>query len=163
MEFFRVFLSVGISLTFLCQNVHHYRFVRSFGFFKCTYESLDIVSVDDSDIFQIEQRKRAFNPFASESFEIIRDKSDVFRNAHFVVVQHDYLLVSRARKVVERFVSQPARHGSVADKRDDLFIAAKRPCQTARYGNRSRSVPCVGDVVFTFLRFREARNTFVAS
>ncbi len=58
--------------------------------------------------------------------EVLRERADVGRDRHLVVVQHHEQIDRHRPRMVERFVGEPGRHAAVADHRRHL---ARLPLQ----------------------------------
>ena len=61
-----------------------------------------------------------------QSRKVIRQRPDVLRNRHVVVVQHDQQVDVEAACMVERLPREPGAHRAVADDGDDAPVAAGR-------------------------------------
>ena len=105
-----------------------------------------------------EVRKR----LAAQHREIRRDRADVRRDRHLVVVEdHHELALERAR-VVERLVGEAAGQRAVAQDRDDLLLAADeiaRRRHAERRGDRGAGVARAERIVRRLAAHRKTGKT----
>ena len=96
-----------------------------------------------------------------EAVEVARERADVRRDRHPVVVQHDHDRRLEAAGVVKGLVGDPPGEGAVADHGDDVAVLADplahRLLETDRVADRGRGVARPHDVVLR-LRDRAKRS-----
>ena len=87
----------------------------------------------------------------AHAVEVARERPDVGRDRHAVVVEHDHHRRAEAARLVDRLERDAAGHGAVADHRGDLAVVADavahRLLEPDRVADRGRGVARAHDVV----------------
>ena len=101
----------------------------------------------------------------ADPVEVARQRTDVRRDRHSVVVEQDDDRCPLATRLVHGLKRDAARHGSVADDGHDVGIlrmpTAHRLLDPDRVADRRRSVARPHDVVFGLLDRAERRQSLV--
>ncbi len=102
----------------------------------------------------------------TDARQIVRDRPDVRRDRHPVVVEHHEQVASGLSGVVHRLVGQAAGHRPVADHGDDPVILAgqvARRRQADRRGDRRGGVARTEGIELALVTLEEARDPPVLS
>ena len=101
----------------------------------------------------------------ADAVEVARQRADVRRDRHAVVVEHDDDRRAEPAGLVDRLERDAAGHRAVADHRDDLAVlavaAAHRLLDPDRVADRGRGVAGAHDVVLGLLDRAERRQAAV--
>ncbi len=113
---------LGITLALYGMNVDNYALFRALCPCKHCDELVEIMSVYRTEVGYTVLAERLANTV--QISEILRYTAHIDGYRHIVVIDYGNKFLMQSGRVVKRFVDKSARHSSVADQRNYLFLVA---------------------------------------